>query len=330
VATAALVLVAAAAASLTAREIARRTSRDLVVTFLDVGQGDAAVLEMPGDRVALIDGGGTYDGSFDPGERVVEPFLRARGITRLDLVVLSHPHPDHLGGLHRVLGRFAVGELWTSGDDGKNPEYGRLLAAAAARGVATPVPSRRRLGGGGGGGVVWEPLGPFSGDRTGERIGAPEGVSVNDASLVVRVAYAGRSLLFTGDIEGDGEGELAGRTALGADVGADVLKVPHHGSRTSSSDELLEAVRPWMAVMSLGWQNRFHFPASEVLDRYRDRGIPVLRTDLHGAVTVTVGAGGALGARCARGCSATAPAAPVAFTGTSRPGAAPAFAPGAR
>ncbi len=137
----------AAAISLGAREVARRTDPDLRITFVDVGQGDAALVEAPGGHTLLIDGGGSFDGSFDPGERVIEPLLRARGIDRLDLVALSHPHPDHLNGLHRVLERFAVAGLWTSGDDGRNPDYARLLATARRRGVDLPVPAPLVLGG---------------------------------------------------------------------------------------------------------------------------------------------------------------------------------------
>ena len=91
---------------------------------------------------------------------------------------------------------------------------------------------------------------------------------MNDASLVLRLAFAGRAVLFPGNLEADGEGELCGRRSLGQTVRSDVLKVPHHGSRTSSSDELLDAVEPELAVISLGWRNRFHFPAPEVLARY--------------------------------------------------------------
>src|SRR6185295_8324300 len=115
---AAAAALAVGAGSLAAREIARRLDPDVHVTFLDVGQGDAALIEAPHGHAALIDGGGSFDGSFDPGERVVEPVLRARGIDRLDVVALSHPHPDHLNGLHRVVQRFTVGALWQSGDDG--------------------------------------------------------------------------------------------------------------------------------------------------------------------------------------------------------------------
>ncbi len=170
----AALLLGAALASIGAREVQRRWSRNLVVTFLDIGQGDAAVVQIPGGDTIVIDGGGTYDGSFDPGARVLEPFLRGRGITHLNAVALSHPHPDHLGGLHRILARFPVDRLWTSGDDGHNPDYTRLLVEARARGVPTPVPSRWDSGG-----VVLEPLGPFVADSRG---GGGEAAAVAVAS----------------------------------------------------------------------------------------------------------------------------------------------------
>ncbi len=173
--------------SLAARDLGRRHARELTVTFLDVGQGDAAVVEAPGARVMLIDGGGVRDGSFDPGARIVEPFLRARGIGRIDVVALSHPHPDHLNGLFRILQRFDVGAFWSSGDDGHNPEYRRLVALARQRAVATPDVAETRLGG-----AAIVPLGPFesAADGASERIAAPAGLTVNDASLVLRVGFA--------------------------------------------------------------------------------------------------------------------------------------------
>jgi competence protein ComEC len=281
-----------AAGSLAGRELLRRSSSDTRVTFLDVGQGDAAVVEAPG-FVAVIDGGGTYDDTFDTGARVLEPFLRSRGIASIDLVVLSHPHPDHLNGLFRVLSRFPVGALWTSGDDGRNPRYGELLALARQRNVPTPRPRPLERGA-----LRLTPLGPW----LGEGIGAPPGTSVNDASLVVRLRFAGRSVLFPGDLEADGEAELVGNAAAGLSVASEILKVPHHGSRTSSSDDLLDAVQPSLAVISLGRQNRFHFPRPEVLRRYRLRGVRVLRTDESGAVIVTIDRRGTIHTECVRGC----------------------------
>jgi competence protein ComEC len=283
--------------SLATRDFLRRHTRALTVTFLDVGQGDAAVVEAPGGAVMLIDGGGSREGQFDPGARIVEPFLRARGIPRIDVIALSHPHPDHLNGLFRIAERFSVGAFWSSGDDGRNPEYGRFRALAATRGIATPVVAEASLGP-----ARIVPLGPFVNEERGERIGPPEGLTVNDASLVLRISFAGRAVLFPGDLEADGEGELTGRRDVGQQVAADILKVPHHGSRTSSSPELLTAVEPWLAIASLGWRNQFHFPAPEVLARYHAAGTRLLRTDIDGAITLTISPDGRVTLTCARGC----------------------------
>jgi competence protein ComEC len=287
----------AAIASLAIRDVTRRSAPHLMVTFLDVGQGDAAVVEAPGGAVMVVDGGGVRDGAFDTGARIVEPFLRARGIGRVDVVALSHPHPDHMNGLFRIIQRFDVGALWTSGDDGRNPEYARLMGLARQRGIPTPPVAPAALGA-----VTIDPLGPFWGSQDGERVGAPEGLTVNDASLALRVGFAGRGVLFAGDLEADGEGELVGRRDAGQVVRSDVLKVPHHGSRTSSSQELVEAVAPSLAVMSLGWRNQFNFPAPEVVARYQARGTRVLRTDRDGAITVTIDRAGTIAVRCERSC----------------------------
>jgi competence protein ComEC len=295
---AALAAALVAFGSLAVRDVTRRRARDLTVTFLDIGQGDAAVIEAPGGAVMVIDGGGVRDGSFDTGARIVEPFLRARGIARIEVIALSHPHPDHLNGLFRILERFDVGAFWSSGDDGHNPEYGRFVALARQRGVPIPEVVPARLGS-----ATVIPLGPFESDPGGgERIHAPVGLSVNDASLVLSVAFAGRRVLFPGDLEADGEGELAGRRDAGQVVAADVLKVPHHGSRTSSSPELVDAVAPKLAVISLGWRNQFHFPAADVVARYTARGTRVLRTDRDGAISLAISPEGRLTVRCERGC----------------------------
>jgi competence protein ComEC len=223
----------------------------------------------------------------------VEPVLRARGIARVDLVVLSHPHPDHLNGLLRVLARFEVGALWTNGDDGRNPKYAELLALANQRGVPTPVPARFERSG-----MRVEPLGPWVGDA----IGPPPGLDANNASLVVRASYAGHAVLFTGDIGVDGEAELVARAEIGLTIASDVVKVPHHGSRKSSGDEFLAAVQPSTAVVSVGKHNTFHLPSSATLARYAAMGVRMRRTDQDGAVTVAVDAQGRLSVTCVRGC----------------------------
>jgi competence protein ComEC len=282
-----------ACASMVVRDVLRRGRDDVRVTFLDVGQGDAAIVEGPHGFVALVDGGGRYDDSFDTGARIVEPILRTRGIGSLDLVILSHPHPDHMNGLFRILQRFPVRTLWTSGDDGQNRRYAELIALARQRGVRLDPPTDVRVGG-----VALKLLGPwFDG-----AIGVPPGLGTNDGSLVVQLVFAGRRILLAGDIGSEGEEELFEPASGKIDVASEVLKVPHHGSRYASSDRFLAAVSPVLAVASAGRFNRFGLPNPAAIRRYERRNIPLLRTDRNGAVRVTVDNSGRITTICALGC----------------------------
>jgi competence protein ComEC len=261
--------------------LATRLSTTTTATFLDVGQGDACVIELPHGRAAVIDGGGSFDPDFDPGREVLAPFLWRRGIRRIDLLVLSHPHPDHANGLPFVVENFAVGEIWTNGQESHLAALERLRAAAAGHGVRMATPRTVEIGG-----ARLRPLAPF--DDQG-RLAADPTLGENDNSLVVELTWGGRRLLFTGDVEREAEALLAPRLA-----GADVVKVPHHGSRTSSTEPLVQATRPALAVISVGERNRWGFPHPSVLARWREVGARVLRTDVDGAVSVSLGRGGAL------------------------------------
>jgi competence protein ComEC len=278
-----------AAGSLGAREQSRRVRDDLRVTFLDVGQGSSILIQGPKGFAALVDGGGRYDDRFDTGARIVEPVLRAAGITRLDLVVLTHAHPDHLNGLLRILDRFTVGALWTNRDAGGNPTYAKLLALAGERRVPTPIPGNMTNAG-----LTIEAIGPWFRDG----IGVPPGLSTNDGSLVVRLEYGKRRVLLPGDVGSEGETELLDRHQLGSALAADVLAMPHHGSRHGSSGPFLDAVTPVLSVASAGRFNRFGLPHPATLERYAQRGITVLRTDQTGAVTVTMDRLGSLRVGC--------------------------------
>ena len=261
--------------------VARAHGSDLRATFLDVGQGDAAVIELPSGHVMVIDGGGSFDEGFDPGERVVAPFLWRRGIARIDLVVLSHPHPDHANGLPFLVNHFSVGEIWSNGQPSAQPGTVALLQAAKRHHIATPTPHPIELAG-----AQVEPLGPLN--PLGE-IGYHPERSENDNSLILQVAYQGRALLLVGDAEREAEADLCGRVHP-----IDVLKVGHHGSRTSSSAEFLSRAQPKLAVISVGVHNRWGFPHGEVLERYRAIGSRVLRTDLKGGITIVVNRRGEL------------------------------------
>jgi competence protein ComEC len=253
----------------------------LEVTVLDVGQGDAIFVAFPDGRTLLVDAGG-LSGSFleqgyragpDVGEEVVSQFLWWRRIRRLDAVALTHAHHDHMGGLPAVLDNFRVRALWV-GRDAAVAAYDDLLRQAAARGVR--VEHRHR-----GDHFQWgEVAGEFLWPETLEPVRRPS----NDDSLVLRLQWGAVRLLLPGDIERRTENRLVADD--GAELAADFLKVPHHGSRTSSTEVFLEQVHPHWAVVSAGADNPYGHPAPEVLARYRQLGIAVWRTDRDGAVTV--------------------------------------------
>jgi competence protein ComEC len=254
---------------------------DLRITFLSVGEGDAAVIRFPGSRVMLIDGGGAFGGSFDPGERLVAPYLWSRKIMRVDYVMASHPDRDHFGGLIFIARNFHPREFWTGGTSSDDDSYQELLAAMASAG-AHPLLCNNSMPTMMIGGVMLRCLWPPT--TINERLD-------NNDSVVVRLEYHGKALLFPGDLEAKGERELI---ATGTNLAATILKVPHHGSITSSSAALLEAVSPRIAVMSLGYHNRFHFPSKVVVDRYKAADITLLRTDQMGAVFADIDRDGIL------------------------------------
>jgi competence protein ComEC len=286
--------------------------RELRVTFLDVGQGDAAVIELPQGGVVVIDAGPTATNGRDFGELVVAPFLRRRGHRRIELLIASHRHPDHIGGLSTLLEKFPVKTLWIPPGEraaiGATPRskaqvreaaalteaWQRLSQTAIRRGVHVEAPRDRTFAG-----VAIEVLSPCQeagadASRASCSVAAQPGFGENDNSLVVRLRYAGRSILFPGDLELDGELLLLDRHDDGVAVAADVLKAPHHCSRTSSSESLLDAVAPSWIICSAGRKNRFGFPHAEVLARYLARGSVVFNTAEHGAVTVSIRPDGAL------------------------------------
>ncbi len=250
----------------------------LRVSFLSVGQGDCAVLELPDGEVMVVDGGGLGDGTFDVGERVVAPFLWQRRIARVDYVVATHPDWDHFGGLRFVAEQFRPREVWTSGAGSPRQGYLAFETAAAEAGALHLIVRR---------GDRWN----LSGVDV--RVVGPahlDPAKDNDASVVLRLEWHGTSVLLTGDIEAPAEAEIVGASEL--DVRSTLLKIPHHGSKTSSTMAFLDTVAPPVAVLSAGFENRFGFPYPEIVGRYTARGIDLWRTDLHGTVTLLVDSDG--------------------------------------
>ncbi len=241
---------------------------DLRLTFISVGQGDAALVEFPYGKRMLIDGGGFYGTDFDVGERVLAPFLRQKGIGRIDYVVLSHPQIDHAGGLRFVVENFGVEEFWWNGDGGLR----ELSASLERRGVPTLIKDAST------------PPVVINGVRV-EFLYPDKDTLLdgNNRSLVLRLGFKGVTFLFTGDLEEEAEHLLLSRRP---GLRSTVLKVPHHGSRSSSMEKFIDTVRPGAAVVSAGYRNPFGFPHKEVVERYTQAGVALFRTDRDGAVMV--------------------------------------------
>ncbi|RKU21303.1 DNA internalization-related competence protein ComEC/Rec2 [Candidatus Poribacteria bacterium] len=260
--------------------------RLLEVVTLDVGQGDATFIRFPDNRTMLVDGGvrrSYYDAKkrrlveYDVGKRVIEPYFDFHGIRKLDLVVLTHPDIDHGGGLGYILENFEVGRVIGISEMQLDSQTHRQLHAIVK---ANDIPYSFPYAGG----IDLTPtatlnlLHPIDAASTNllDR-------DKNDDSLVIQLTYREVDILFTGDIGKKAESRLI---ASGQDLRSEILKVPHHGSRTSSSVSFIDAVQPRYAIFSLGQSSQYQFPHPDVVARYRARGCVQVRTDQLGAITL--------------------------------------------
>jgi competence protein ComEC len=248
----------------------------LRLTMVDVGQGDAMALQVPGRRAVMIDSGGSPfgGGSFDIGARVVEPALWARRMTSLDTLLLTHGDPDHIGGATALIEDFNPRAVWQGIAVSRAMPLQAVLAAAGASGIA--VEERREgeeLHIGAARLLVLHPPAP---DWERQRVR-------NDDSVVLEVLYGDVALLLTGDIGSEIERQIIPRLIPAK---TRVLKVAHHGSRTSTSQALLDAWHPQVALISCGRGNPFGHPAPDVIARLEGIGARIYRTDRHGEITV--------------------------------------------
>jgi competence protein ComEC len=254
--------------------------RSLEITAIDVGQGDSLLVATPEGRTMLVDGGG-FSGfgqrtpsALDSGEDIVSPYLWSRSIRHLDAIVVTHAHEDHIGGLAALIENFHPAELWTGADPSDDPRWRSLVAGARQQGVRLKVHHAGESFSWGGAAVdvLWPDAGHVSQPRT-----------RNNDSLVLRLGYGSTSFLLTGDIESAVERSLV---AAGTLRQADVLKIAHHGSRSSTTAEFLEEVRPTFAVLSAGFQNVHRFPHHDVIERLSGTRTTLRRTDWDGLVTI--------------------------------------------
>jgi competence protein ComEC len=245
----------------------------LQATFIDVGQGDSTLVRFPGGQTLLVDTGGLVTrGDYDFGERVLSPALWGLKVTRVERLALTHGDPDHMGAAPAVVRNFDVHEVWEGVPVPRHEPLTMLADHASARGIgwrALRAGDQLRIGDARL--TLWHPPLP---DWERQQVR-------NDDSLVMEVVFGDVSLLLTGDIGREVERQLAARPRRAP---LRIVKVPHHGSLTSSSWEFLSAIRPDVAVFSVGRRNRYGHPAPEVVERYRRIGAITLRTDLDGAI----------------------------------------------
>lgn len=253
--------------------------KPMTITFLDVGQGDSAFIKTAFGKKVLIDGGGREAGSkssFDIGESVMVPYILDQGTKSIDIIIASHGHSDHTEGLEAVLKEIKVGMVILPDTDGNGFEKIKTVCsqkgiriAECKKGDFLRLDKETRV-------QVLNPL-EFSKDSLSQQ-------SLNNSSLVLKLIYRNTKVLFVGDSELPVEERLL---ETNADVRADLLKVGHHGSITSSSEAFISRVSPKYAVISVGERNRFGHPSQFVVDRLEERNIKLYRTDQCGAVTVT-------------------------------------------
>ena len=242
------------------------TPTGLEAHFLDVGQGDCILIRLPDEKVILIDGG---ERQYGP---AIVSYLRGLGIEQIDYLVATHPHADHIGGLPEVIKAFPIDTILMPRTTHTTRTYERLLTTIRDQGLRITEA------------VAGDEL--FDSGRLRAQIVAPQKKQyekLNDFSVVLHLQYGSTAFLFTGDAEETSEAEML---KSGYPLNADVLKVAHHGSRTSSGKRFLEAVRPSIAVIQVGADNRYGHPTQEVLERLAALDATVYRTDTHGTVIV--------------------------------------------
>ena len=276
-----IIIVVFFAANITYLTFKDKLSADLKITVIDVGQGSSTLVRFPGGGNMLIDGGGFSDSPFDTGKSVLAPFLYHERISKIDTVVLSHPHPDHLLGLIYIMNNFDVRQVWRSNlpiDLEDFPEWEKAIKLNNINVSLVSNEFPEKIFNGVSVKVLWPPNYSF---QDMNNLSYDE---VNDTSLVFKITFGKISFLIPGDISATVEKQLIESKT---DLRSDVLVAPHHGSGYSSSAEFIKAVACRYAIVSAGKANVFHHPHPSTLQRYKEASVNIFRTDRDGAVTIT-------------------------------------------
>lgn len=255
----------------------------LKIYFIDVGQGDCTFIITPYGKRILIDGGEGNSDKYDYGEKVVFPYLLDRGIKRIDYIIASHADSDHIGGLIYVLENMKVENILIGIQPESSGQLKRLIEVAnnkkikitiLEKGIIKSIDKNIELE------VLW----PDKSDLIIEN-------ALNNNSLVFKLKYNNFSMLFTGDIEEIAEKKLLNLYNL-SELSSTIIKIAHHGSKTSSTENFINNVNPKIALIGVGKKNSFGHPNSEVIDRLEGSDIKIYRTDQMGEISITVNSKG--------------------------------------
>lgn len=254
--------------------------KNLEINFVDVGQGDSTFIVTPRNKTILIDGGGSTTDEFDVGKSTVLPYILDKGYTKIDYIFISHFDQDHVGGILTILQEIKVKKVIISKQGENTGNYQKFLEVIKEKGIPVTIVKkgdRVKIEKE----IYFDILWPTS-----ELI---QENKINNNSLIMKMYYYNFSVLFTGDIEGKAEKKILETYKNEKDkLVSHVLKVAHHGSKTSTIKEFLDAVNPKIALIGVGKNNMFHHPSEEVIDELKEYGISIYRTDERGEITIHV------------------------------------------
>ncbi len=254
--------------------------KNLEINFVDVGQGDSTFIVTPRNKTILIDGGGSTTDEFDVGKSTLLPYILDKGYTKIDYIFISHFDQDHVGGILTILQEIKVKKVIISKQGENTENYQKFLEVIKEKGIPVTIVKkgdRVKIEKE----IYFDILWPTS-----ELI---QENKINNNSLIMKMYYYNFSVLFTGDIEGKAEKKILETYKNEKDkLVSHVLKVAHHGSKTSTIKEFLDAVNPKIALIGVGKNNMFHHPSEEVIDELKEYGISIYRTDERGEITIHV------------------------------------------